>query len=299
MIACHGGAADHFATFAPHLKGVQVYASEIATEKFRSKGIEIRQSFSTKGTDQDALAEQIAKANSKAAYVLTDVGDPFDIKLQQAFKLHAPHVVRLAYYDNPEPFVPGGYSDVAAQVMKLADKVLFANVHLAKEENHVGLGYFAMKDAKTIQERRASNERDELRKQYGLQDQKVLVYFGGNNTTYFNDAFPAFLNMVKATDLSSHTLVIQQHPGAKKEQYENGKIAQWQKESTAHHAPKLIISTFDSSQAQVMADGALYYQTSMSPQFGLAKIPAIQIGHEKYEDCMVKNNLTPLCNHSG
>ncbi len=45
--------------------------------------------------------------------------------------------------------------------------------------------------------------------------------------------------------------------------------------------------------ALTAADGVLYYQTSMGPQFALAHIPAIQVGHEKYEDILVRNHLCP------
>lgn len=55
--------------------------------------------------------------------------------------------------------------------------------------------------------------------------------------------------------------------------------------------PKIIISSFSSDDAQVLADAACCYQTSMGPQFVLAGIPTFQIGHETYEDILVKHHL--------
>lgn len=287
MVVCHGGPADHFVAFVGHLPKAEIYATDLAAEKFRKKEITVK---ILKDTDPD----EMAKAHTTASFVLTDVGDPFSIKVQKAFAAHAPRVLRLAYYDNPEPSVPGGYMDIANEVMKLSNRVLFANAHLAKEPTHVGIGYFSTAAATAMQMRRSSSEREELRKKYNLPDQKVLVYFGGNNTTYFNDAFPAFLRLLKESssteDLSSYTIVIQQHPGAKEKKFENQQLEKWQ---ASPKYPKLLLSNFPSDAAQVIADGAFYYQTSMSPQFVLAGIPAIQVGHEKFEDVVVKNNIVP------
>jgi hypothetical protein len=305
FIACHGGPADHFATFAEDLPGVQIYVSELAAGKFHKRQIEVKQTFSTKGLsseEQDLLAEQIAKACAKASVVMTDVGDAFDIKLQKAFALHAKGVVRLAYYDNPESFVPGGYSVTAAEVMHASHKVLFANSRLATAfdlpQQKIGLGYYPLDPAKKIAAERASPHRQELVAQHGLQGQKTLVYFGGNNETYFNDALPAFLRLLteaaETTDLSSYTIVFQQHPGAKEKNLDKTKVEEWQAQHCGmKHAPKMVFSTFSSDEAQIVADAALYYQTSMGPQFVLAGIPAIQVGHEKYEDILVRNGLAP------
>ncbi|MCE2983470.1 MAG: hypothetical protein LW832_07885, partial [Parachlamydia sp.] len=41
----------------------------------------------------------------------------------------------------------------------------------------------------------------------------------------------------------------------------------------------------------VVADAAFYYQTSMGPQFVLAGIPAVQIGHAVYNDVLVRSGL--------
>jgi len=127
--------------------------------------------------------------------------------------------------------------------------------------------------------------------------QKVLVYFGGNNQEYFSKAFPAFLSFLEQgmeqADLTHLVVVIQQHPGAKGKNIDGDMVSAWVgKHSETRQAPKMILSHFSSDDAQIIADGALYYQTSMGPQFVLAGIPNMQVGHETFEDILVRNQLS-------
>ena len=114
--------------------------------------------------------------------------------------------------------------------------------------------------------------------------QKILVYFGGNNDVYFEKAFPAFLRLVEESNLdpSQYLVLFQQHPGARAKN-RDGKLAEGQ----------LILSELPSEEAQILADAALYYQTSMGPQFALAHIPPIQVGHETFPDLLVRSGLAP------
>ena len=209
FIACHGGPADHFSTFAEELekKGykVQVYASGPALKKFQDRHVEKLIPFSLDNLSVDEAAIRVARQCSEASVVITDVGDPFDIPLQKALSDHAPNVIRLAYYDNPEPYVPGGYSAVAAKVMLAAQGVLFANANLAKSaiylspsqtiplalEKRSGIGFYPISQAEKVARRRTT-ERDRLRmhffSNYQMKDlgQKVLIYAGGNNDEYFS-----------------------------------------------------------------------------------------------------------------
>ncbi|MBS0629201.1 MAG: hypothetical protein JSS30_03125 [Verrucomicrobia bacterium] len=276
MIACHGASADHFAVFAKQLsdegRQVRIYASEHAVKKFQDRQIPIQMVFNT----EEDLAEEIAE-NCAGTLVLTDVGHPFAIDLHKALG------GAIAYYDNPEPFVPGGYSKVAEEVMKLARKVIFANSNLEASplidlplEKRVGLGYYPTAAAEKVVKRRIE-EREKMRRQFGYADKKILVYFGGNNEEYFKEAFPAFLEFLEQ-DLPGYIFVLQPHPAAKDKQL---------------MSPKLILSNWSSEDIQVIADGALYYQTSMGPQFALAGIPMLQVGHKTYEDVMVRSGLCP------
>jgi hypothetical protein len=281
LIACHGASADHFSVFAQKLLDegyqVQIYASEHAVKKFQDRNIPITMVF-----ERDEV-QKIAEA-CQCSVVLTDVGSPTDIALQKAFAGRA-----MAYYDNPEPVVPGGYSDVANEVMQLAEKVLFANANLANNplmdvplEKRVGIGYYPVAQAEKIAGRRAA-EGGTMRKrwfeQQGIEDrgQKLLVYFGGNNEEYFTKAFPAFLEFLEQ-DLPGYIFILQQHPAAKgKQQY----------------SPKLVLSDWTTDDISVIADGALYYQTSMGPQLALTGIPIVQVGHQTYEDVMVRSGICP------
>jgi len=286
MIACHGASADHFSVFAQKLldEGYQVsiYASEHAVKKFQDRNIPITMAFYIADDPASAIAEECY-----GLIVLTDVGSPYDITLQKALSGRA--ALHMAYYDNPEPYVPGGYSQVAYEVMELAQKVLFANANLEMSEGlsipfekRIGIGYYPIAQAEKISKRRVEDGKQLRRRwfeQQGMEDQgqKLLVYFGGNNEEYFAKAFPAFIQFL-AQELPGYIFILQQHPAAKgKQQY----------------SPKLILSDWSTDDIQVIADGALYYQTSMGPQLALAGIPIVQVGHQTYEDVMVRSGICP------
>jgi hypothetical protein len=319
FIACHGGPADHFSTFAEDLvnKGykVQIYATGPALKKFQDRRIEIVTPFSLENISEEEAAASLAKKCSSANVIITDVGHTFDVPLQQALKSQSSKSLRLAYYDNPEGYVPGGYSAVAAKVMLAAQGVLFANANLVKTplyqtpsqeiplalEKRIGLGYYPISQAEKIAKRRTADQsqiRAQLFSKYSLADrgQKVLVYVGGNNDEYFSKALPAFLQFLSEAslqeDLSNFVILLQQHPGAKEKNFDVKLVQQWLEQyGGAARAPQFLISEFNSDDAQVFADGIVYYQTSMGPQFVLAGIPTIQAGHNTYEDILVKNGL--------
>ena len=324
LIACHGGPADHFATYAELLTqqgyNVQIHATGPALKKFQERNIEVKFPFSLESLqseEEDNLADQIAKTCSTASLVLTDVGHAFDIKIQKALAIQAKKISRLAYYDNPEPFVPGGYSHIAAEVMREAEGILFANETLANatiyseigkevdfgNRKRIGIGYYPVDQAKKIAKRREL-EHESMRsiflakKEIEDKGQKIVVYFGGNNEEYFSKAFPAFLSFLAQAsyqvDLRNVVIVIQQHPGAKVKNQDGEQISAWLNEfGKKTEMPKIILSDFSSDNAQVIADAAFYYQTSMGPQFVLEGIPTVQIGHETYEDILVRNHLAP------
>ena len=316
FIVCHGGPADHFATFSEDLARknyqVEIYATGPALKKLEDRKIERLHPFSL---EQEGAAAELAEKCSGASVIVTDVGHPFDVDLQEALAEHASKSLRLAYYDNPERYVPGGYSSTAAKVMLAAEKVLFANRNLAEGdlyeapdqkvdlplEKRMGLGYYPIEQAESLAKRRTADRealRAELFATYGLKDrqQKILVYVGGNNEEYFSKAFPKFLELLGAassqTDLSDLIILFQQHPGAKGKGLDEACIESWSKEyQWRATAPPLLFSSFSSDSAQVLADAILYFQTSMGPQFALAGIPPIQVGHVVYEDLLVREGL--------
>lgn len=310
FIACHAGPADHFSTFAKALaeRGylVEVYGNGAALKKFQER--QITQVIPFTMSEKGVL--EIAKRCGEKTVIITDVGDPFDIELQKLLALHATHSLRLAYYDNPEAFVPGGYSTVAAKVMLAAQGVLFANAHLAvkpvyetpKEPlelpliQRVGIGYYPIAAAEEMGRRRLTeyqSARATLLKKYGLEEQgqKILVYMGGNNEEYYSKALPAFLQILSEMKADVNALILfQQHPGAREKNRDVQLIQQWQKKQMLQAIP-ILLSDLNSEDVQVVADAMLYYQTSMGPRFVLSGIPTIQVGHEVYEDILVNQNL--------
>ena len=322
LIACDLGPAVHFAAHAEELtkKGykVEIYAAEPASKKFEQCHTKVNYPFKLYGRSseqQNELAKEIAERCSSASMVITDVGHPFDETLQKALK--EKEITRFVYYDNPENFVPGGYSSTAAKVMKLAQGVFFANANLANAgiysesgekiclTNQIGIGYYPVSQAKVVAEKRKIEhevKRLEFLKKYNIEDtgQKVCVYFGGNNEEYFEKAFPAFLSFLKAKDLNFKNviLVVHQHPGAKKENRDIQKLNECLKGFSDKIKPEVLVSDFSSDDVQVLADVAFYYQTSMAAQFILSGIPTVQVGHETYDDILVRNQLAPTVTNS-
>lgn len=305
-LACHGASSDHFATFIQNTQSesveIRVYSAHDMAKKFEDKQIPVYGKFQL---DDDA--QILAKECSVVSVVITDVGHKYAATLQAALSVHAPKARRMAYYDNPETFVPGGYSETAKLVMQAAQEVLFANANLATDtlysspgvaidlskQKKIGLGYYPLAQAQAVakqKQSRQSEERLKLLESFGMKDsgQNITVYFGGNNEEYFEKAFPAFLSLLegaaKAIDLSSHLFILQQHPAAKKTNRDANQV------SRLEHV-KMHVSNVDSDIAQIVADRAMYYQTSMGPQFVIAGIPTTQIGHERYEDVLVRGKL--------
>ncbi len=324
LIAGHGGSADHFATYAEVLKEqeckVEIHANGPALKKFQDRGVEVQFPFSIDNLtaeEENRLAQTIAKNCSTSSIAITDVGHIFDAKIQEALKVIAPQIPRFAYYDNPERLVPGGYPATAAKVIEMAEGVFFANDTLTQAplysaegkeidftgKKRFGIGYYPVSQAEKIAAKRKSDQeiaRSTFLKENGIQDngQEIYVYFGGNNDEYFSKAFPAFLSLVSKTakqiDLINKIILIQQHPAAKTQNRDGQQVKEWLAEfGEQSDMPKIVLSTFSSDHAQILAKTALYYQTSMGPQFVLAGISAIQIGHETYEDILVRNGLAP------
>ncbi len=123
---------------------------------------------STTPTSQALLAKRVAHSVGPANTVITDVGHVLMASVLEAIRHTSPSTKRLAYYENPEPFVPGGYSKTAEKVMAAANKVLFSNANLAKEplysapeslialpmENRVGIGYYPIESARALESAR-------------------------------------------------------------------------------------------------------------------------------------------------
>lgn len=323
-VVCHGGPADHFATLLPELqkKGVQlhIHATPGVIEKFKEVDLQVHLlNINNTSLSEIDVARKLAKECSKVSVLLTDLGNSFEISLQQAFKEYNPHIKRLVYYDNPESYVPGGYSEIADATIQIADRVLFSNSNLTRSPLYInkekesdvpfdkrfGIGYYPMFRVqeirkKRLEEKKTNSMRLKFFHEHQIQgkDKKLLVYFGGNNDEYYKFAFPAFqkflANSIERSNLSDLVFVIHQHPAAKNSNRDWNYIKAWVEEiGNNSKAPTIILSQWDSNQMQIIADCALYYQTSMAAQFALSGIPTMQIGHEIYQDILVKNKAIP------
>lgn len=326
FVACHPAAGAHFADFYYELAKqgkvrCRILATEKAAEELSKRKVPIHHFYSGKNLRplkdlpeklQDTLADSIANICKGAQCVITDLGGEFTARVHDKLAKLQPSILRVAYYDNPEAFVPGGYSATASKVMRKAQVIFFANAKLAdapiyEAPDHpvdlngkqtVGLGYANLKDIEDLREKRKSNMRLPLRSSLLQQSTSSLaVYFGGANETYYGQAFPRFLEILsdaaKSDDLSSLTILLQQHPRSVLEGNRDGLLVQeWQKTATPQ-APKIAISTVPFNDALIAADLALYYQTSAASKFMLAGLPSAQIGHEPFPDILVRNGFCP------
>lgn len=315
FVVCHAAPATHFSEQIIDLreKGyhVEVAATGPGYNKLIEKGIDAHQ------FDPSNLTS-LAKRFSSNQIVITDCGDIAIKELHSILEQRG--ITHLAYYDNPESFVPGGYSKTAAEILPVSSGVIFANKHLADRPLYTspdqpmelaniqkfGLGYYPYSDALKIRNSRISNQlplRQKFFSQHNIEDQgqQLIVYYGGNNNEYYQKAFPCFLKILadaSADDqFSAQTIVIfQQHPGAKKNNIDGKMLNQWL-ERKRFQLP-IVVSTMDYDSSQILADAVCYYQTSMSPMYALAEIPLAQIAHVPYLDCIVANGLCPSINTS-
>lgn len=296
FIVSHAGPAEHFAAFQEALVEnnyeVKVFAADAAARKLSDLKSPI-QKFEIGDESLDSLVEHC----QSCSLVITDVGHPFSERIHCALRDRASHCQHFAYYDNPESFVPGGYSETAKKVMDASSGVLFANMNLVQDATfksypkRVGIGYYPLEKAENIACARRedlSNKRQRLFDQLGFADhgQRLLFYYGGNNEVYFNKAFPALLQFLE-DGIDPETLIfLQQHPGAKKENSDGQLLAQ-----TRRVSQQLKVSPLTTDESLVLADGALYYQTSMGPLYAIAGIPAMQVGHQTYSDILVQSGI--------
>lgn len=291
FIASHPGPAEHMAHYAKYIESqgheVHVYGSGEALKCFRSHEIRSIKEFSS---DDPLAAAKIAEECAVANVAMTDVGHAFSYNMQCALAEKSPHTLRMAYYDNPESDVPGDYPEVALGVMKAAHRILFANPLIKDKvavdvppENKSGVGFYVV-NVDTLKAARLEKSalRAKIFAHYGIEErgQRVLVYFGGNNKDYFEKAFPALVTILKEADLANTIIFLQQHPRAIPLGLDARQLS-----------GEMIVSKESSETMQTLADGALYYQTTLAPRLALAGIPVIQIGHDPYRDCLVRGGV--------
>lgn len=279
FLVCHVGPAGHFLEFANYLKSQGYRVEILATGTALAKLKEAASEFNPQDSPLDAaLAQEVAEKCRKYDLVITDMGHCFMKDLHQRLQ-----VSHYAYYDNPEAWVPGGYSEVAASIAEVADALLFANIHLAEKplfegKKSYGIGYYPFQHAQRIRKKREAREAKEEGQQ------KIVVYFGGNNEEYYTRGFPQFLELLSAVELP--TLILQQHPGAKRCNIDRKEV-----EKSCYSFP-FLISEKSSDEMLLLTDVALYFQTSMNIEFLAIGIPhVVQVGSLAAPDILVKSGL--------
>jgi len=318
LLVCHPGPASHFSTFAHELEArghtVEIFALDEVSHQFDAPVT----SFSLKDKSAEEMADDLIGRCERGSVVITDVGHDFDEVFSKALLAQrASDVVLLAYYDNPEAFVPGNVFSLITRVMKAAQIVLFANKNLADPKNaeaqkidlpfekRMGIGFYPLEEAKKIEREksRAAENRAAFFAEHSLEDmgQKILVYAGGCNEEYFTSAFPAFLdflsNATKKEDLSDYVIVLQQHPRAKQENKDAANVLAWQKRHEGEkNCPTFIISTLETPKALSLAEQVLYHQTSMAATFALAGLPTLQVAEHPFNDLLVRSGLCAIAN---
>lgn len=327
FIVHDGGPAAHFSTYATNLVTqhefqVHIYATGPALVRLNNTHLPndiqlisfIIHDYDCEQQEQVArqLIDNCLKQNART--IIIDSGNKFAAIVQNISSkenLLSIEYPFWCYYDNPESYVPGGYSIKTEETIKASKYILFANINLAKTDANIysslekqidlsnkiiqGIGYYPITETEKLQQQRQI-ERDHLRKENSWSNIKYLfVYFGGNNDAYFDQAFPNFLSNLSQLNNNNDNIfedilfLLHQHPAAKIQNRDGLLLEKW---LTENRHVQIILSTLKTSdQALIVADAVLYYQTSMSPQFALLEIPTIQVGHEIYQDILVKYNL--------
>ncbi|MFN0065503.1 MAG: hypothetical protein ACKVOH_04620 [Chlamydiales bacterium] len=185
--------------------------------------------------------------------VITEAGDPCFFSIHQ--ELDKAEVRHYVYYDNPDPYVEGGYSEAVKQVLKApVDGVIYANKHLAGLFPYpsIPLGFYP----------------DIPSEQYAVRKTQIkkILYLGGANSVFYEEAFPLFLEI--AQQLEGVEIYFRRHPRDKRE-WELGCVRE----------EPLPFSEVDL---------VCYHQTSMIYGLVMAGIPVIQVALTPFCDRLVE-----------
>ncbi|MCH9610791.1 MAG: hypothetical protein S4CHLAM81_00860 [Chlamydiales bacterium] len=161
--------------------------------------------------------------------------------------------------------------------MSLTPNVLIANAEIATKEK-MGIGYYPIGESRKLNGAR-QDDGARLRAEYfhhiGKKDegQKLCLYLGGNNSDFYENAFPAFCEMVP--NKSQLHFVVQPHPSSKELKLpEHVRLSDW-----------------NTMQMLTIADLVLYHQTSMAPLIAFAGIPLIQVADKIYLDMLTRSGV--------
>ncbi len=167
FITAHPNPANHFAEFVKVFEEQDTSCTILAEQNVQGKFSQVKSNvipFDASILENDSFYEQLISKIPVDSILVTDIGSEKWADLHQKLAQDHPNIKRIAYYDNPEQYVPGGYSELAARVIDTAQAVLFANkthvqqgiekspgiaLDLSKKEL-IGVGYYPEKEAQTI-----------------------------------------------------------------------------------------------------------------------------------------------------
>lgn len=319
FIASHTGPAQHFYRFAQEIaadRKVEIHAIGAASDALRPLNSARVKHLKDSAHSFEAGLEALVQKCKEASMIIIDIGSEESLVIVKRLRLEFPGKNIVVYYDNPENYVPN-YSELAVEIMQLGSSVWTANASYESDplftEGELeialpsfpptGIGYYDKAKVEELKARRAdsADERAKFFQAHDLEDrgQRIVTFFGGNNSRYFDHSLLKMLSLLEkaiaVTDLSDTILVLQQHPVARREEKKDAPIMQkWYEQNAVNrHCPQVVVSKIPSSDvAQVVSDGALYDQTSMSIQFAWIGMRVAQVG-ECDEDILYRKKIAP------
>lgn len=235
-----------------------------------------------------------------------------------------PNLEKVVYYDNYEPYVAGGYSARAQEMIDLGDHLLLAHGSLRglqndqeqpiKEPSHkTHLGYFPTHFAQQLQSARQllaekKQVQDQRARLFGEAafDAQVIVLLGGANSAYFEE-FEYFIKTLealatqeslqassKATSAAPKRLIVlQSHPRAAERGNDDQIALEVLEERAGKSLARCGIHLYHGPSHSTMkvlevASRVLYHQTTLAPQVAMAGIPIARFGRDPKGDTMTK-----------
>lgn len=325
FVTFHPGGAEHLLAYAHHLKSQEMDLGIVAADSAYAKmvagsmeatnmlaGRSVKELKKLPASELEEVYEEVFKIVQSAKIIFFDLGHSFSGPIIKLLKERTPGVKIVGCYDNPEPFVPGEYSENVGKVAKEVHYMVFANENFClqpiyEKEGQIceytaekrATGFYPMSKITELVNKRLPDTREsaknEFLKKYEVEHEieTLAVLVGGANSVYFESAFPNFLQMMsKASsemNLSKITIIFQQHPRAVEDNRDGEMLLKWVNESATPRCPHIIFSKEPTSGlALQIADVVFYHQTSESPTYPLVEIPCIQVG-KRFNDLVVSN----------
>ncbi len=299
FVSMHSLPAEHFMVFESVLKknsiSTQMIMGGVAKRALGSRKPDFDMDILT-GMEIKEFSNEVAKICECVNIIFVGMGHQFAGHFLEAItRLYGDTKRVILYYENPEIFVPGGYSELAQAAVSIGKprEIAFANKNLAKEEISVceglegvkklGLGYYPMHDIEILKKLRTERVVDEKRS---------WIYLAGAeiNIDYINKALPSFIKMLSEISFEENptTLVFRKHPRSSGSDWKRVEALERPGLTILLDEDPILLNTLSA------ANYAFYYQTSLSPLLVLGGVNPIQVGHEVYHETLVDKGVIPV-----